>query len=77
MKSVIVRLPKKGDLGLCSKYRTLSLINHACTVLLLILFERLKGCVELYLSEEEAGFRSDRSTVQQVLALRLIAKKAL
>ena len=42
MKSVIVTFPKKGDLGLCSNYRTLSLINHACKVLLLILLKRLK-----------------------------------
>ena len=64
---------KKGDLGLCSNYRTLSLITHACKILLLILLKRLKGCFELHLSEEQAGFRSNRSTVQQVLALRLIA----
>ena len=43
----------------------------------LILLQRLKECVELYLSEEQAGFRSDRSTVQQILALMLIAEKAL
>ena len=42
MKSVIVTLPKKGDLGLCSNCRTLSPINHACKVLLLILLKRLK-----------------------------------
>ena len=33
--------------------------------------------MELYLSYEQAGFRNDRSTVQQVLARRLIAEKAL
>ena len=72
MKSV-----KKDGLDLCSNYRTLSLISHACKVLLLILLERLKGYVKLYLPEEQAGFRSDRSTVQHALALRLIAETAL
>ena len=48
-KSAIVTLPKKGDLGLCSNYRTMSLINYACKVLLLILLKGLKGCVEFYL----------------------------
>ena len=33
-KSIIVTLPKKGDLKICTNYRTISLINHACKVLL-------------------------------------------
>lgn len=74
-KSVIVTLPKKGDLGICSNYRTLSLINHMCKVYLLIILERLKTAVEPYMAEEQAGFRSDRSTVQQILTLRLIEEK--
>jgi len=28
------------------------------------------------MADEQAGFRKDRSTVQQILALRLIAEKA-
>jgi len=30
----------------------------------------------MYMSEEQAGFRANRSTVQQTLTLRLIAEKA-
>ena len=37
---------------------------------------RLKQQVEPQLSEEQAGFRQDRSTVHQILTLRLIAEKA-
>ena len=76
-KSIIVTLPKKGDLTDCSNYRTLSLINHMCKVFLLILLERLKARTEVHLSEEQAGFRKDRSTVQQILTLRLIAENTL
>ena len=75
-KSVIVTIPKKGDLADCSNYRTIALLSHISKVLLMVLLERLKAQVEPYLSEEQAGFRRDRSTVQQILILRLIAEKA-
>ena len=75
-KSVIVTIPKKGDLAECSNYRTIALSSHISKVLMMVLLERLKAQVEPYLSEEQAGFRRDRSTVQQILILRLIAEKA-
>ena len=42
-----------------------------------ILQERLRGAVEEHLSEEQGGFRPDRSTVQQILTIRLIAENVL
>ena len=42
----------------------------------MVLLERLKAQVEPYMSEEQAGFRKDRHTIQQILILRLIAEKA-
>jgi len=43
-------------------------------VIVVVLLERLKLQVEAYLTEEQAGFRSDRNTTQQVLILRLLAE---
>jgi len=48
-------------------------MNHMSKVMMMILLERLKPQLEPYLSEEQAGFREDRSTVQQILTLRLLA----
>jgi len=76
LQSVIVTIPKKGDLKECTNYRTIALINDACTVMLKVLLERLKAQMEPYLAETQAGFRSDRSTVRQILILRLVAEKA-
>ena len=76
-KSIVVTLPKKGDLKNCSNYRTLSLINHLCKILLMIILKRLKARAESCLSEEQAGFRSDRSTIHQILILRLIAENTI
>jgi Reverse transcriptase (RNA-dependent DNA polymerase) len=75
-KSVIITLPKKGDLSQCSNYRTVALLSHVGKVLMMVLLERLKAQMEIHLSEEQAGFRRDRSTVHQILILRLIAEKA-
>ena len=75
-KSILVTIPKKGDLTLCTNYRTIALINHMGKVLMMILLNRLKARTEQYMSDEQAGFRKDRSTVQQILMLRLIAEKA-
>lgn len=42
---------------------------------LLIVLNRLNSRIEPILSEKQAGFRSDRSKVQQMLTLRLIEEK--
>ena len=54
---------EKGDLTLCKNYRTIALINHMGKVLMIILLNRLKVKTEEYMSDEQAGFRKDRSTV--------------
>ena len=41
-----------------------------------VLLNRVKSHLDPYLSEEQAGFRKDRSTVHQILTLRLLAEKA-
>ena len=42
----------------------------------MILTERLRSQIEEHMVDEQARFRKDRSTVQQILALRPIAEKA-
>ena len=41
-QSLIITLPKKGNLQLCQNYRTISLISHPSKVMLRILLNRLK-----------------------------------
>lgn len=75
-KSVLVMLQKKGDLKDCNNYRSIALIPHVCKITLTILKERLEKVIEQHLSEEQAGFRKDRSTIQQILILRLLMEDA-
>ena len=74
-KSILVVLHKKGSALECNNYRTIALMSHLGKVLMTVLTERLRSQTEEHLSDEQAGFRKDRSTVQQILALRLIAEK--
>ena len=72
---ILVPISKKEGLSQCENYRTISLINYTGKILLIILLNRLKNQLEPHLSEEQAGFRKDRSTVHQILTLQLIAEK--
>ena len=76
IQSVLVTIPKKGDLMDCRNYRTIALMSHVGKIFMMILLERLKAQTEEHLADEQAGFRKDRNTVQQILMLRLIAEKA-
>src|SRR5271163_1874304 len=75
-KSVLVTIPKKGDLTKCNNYRTIALQSHVGKVLMIILLNRVKAQTEEFMADEQAGFRKDRNTMQQILVLRLIAEKA-
>ena len=74
-KSLVITLPKKGDLKLCNNYRTLSLISHPRKILLRVILNRLKHQANEIISEEQAGFMSGRSTAEQIFNLRSIIEK--
>ena len=76
-QSLIIPLPKKGNIKQCQNYRTISLISHPSKVMLKIILNRLKPVAEELLSEEQAGFRPGRSTIEQIFNCRLLIEKHL
>ena len=76
-QSLIITLPKKGNLQLCQNYRTISLISHPSKVMLRILLNRLKPLAEEIIKEEQAGFRAGRITTEQIFNLRILCEKYL
>ena len=60
-QSLIITLPKKGNLQLCQNYRTISLISHSSKVMLKVILNRLKPQAEEIIAEEQAGFRAGRT----------------
>ena len=74
---LVITLPKKGNLQLCQKYRTISLISHPSKVMLKIILNRLQLQAEEIIAEEQAGFRAGRSTIEQIFNLRILCEKYL
>ena len=76
-QSVVITLPKKGNLQQCQNYRTISLISHPSKVMLKIILNRLKPQAEKIVAEEQVGFRAGRSTTEQIFNLRILCEKYL
>ena len=76
-QSLVITFPKKGNLQLCQNYRTISLISHPSEVMLKIILNRLQPQAEEIIAEEQAGFRTGRSTTDQIFNLRILCEKYL
>jgi len=55
-KSLIVKVPKKGDLIQCDNYRGISLLSVPSKILCRILIDRLKSGVVEMIRQEQARF---------------------
>ena len=76
-QSLIITLPKKGNLQLCQNYRIIRLISPSSTVMLKVILNRLKPQAEELIAEEQAGFRAGRSTTEQIFNLRILCEQYL
>ena len=75
VNSVFIPIPKKGDLTKCGNYRTISLVSHASKVLLKVILNRIQKKTEEELPDEQAGFRPNRGTRDQITNLRVLMAK--
>jgi len=69
-----IPIPTKKMRKKFREHRTVSLISHPSKVLLTIILNRIKPGIEEILDDSQAGFRKDRSTVEQILNLRLLCE---
>ena len=61
-QSLVITLPKKGNLQQCQNYRTISLISHPGKVMLKVILNRLKPQAERIIAEEQEGVPQSRSS---------------
>ncbi|KAL7726621.1 hypothetical protein ACLKA6_010486 [Drosophila palustris] len=76
-RGIIIKLPKKGDLSDCNNWRGITLLNTSYKILATLLNERLQEKIEPTLRDEQAGFRPQRSCVDQANTLRAITEQAV
>ena len=70
-----VMLFKKGNSKDCGNYRTIALISHTSKVLLIIILNRMRKKVEEELSDVQAGYRSNRGTIDMLFTLQNLIEK--
>ncbi|GBP18862.1 Retrovirus-related Pol polyprotein from type-2 retrotransposable element R2DM; Endonuclease [Eumeta japonica] len=74
-KSTIVLLHKKGDKGDIGNYRPIVLMSNIYKVFSKILLFRLSNTLEENQPKEQAGFRSNFSTIDHIHVLRQVLQK--
>ncbi|MGL5901241.1 MAG: reverse transcriptase domain-containing protein [Cetobacterium sp.] len=73
----LIKIPKKGDLSKCTNYRGITLLSVPGKVFNRVLLNRMKDQVDAQLRDQQAGFRKDRSCVDQIATLRIIVEQSL
>ena len=69
--------PKKGVTSKCENYRTLRLVCHVSNIVLEIIRNQIKPCIEAQIAAEQAGFRPGSGQIEQIFSLRLLAENYL
>ena len=75
-RSVIIPIPKKGNIKECSNYRTIALISQASKVILKILQARLQRYMNPELPDIQAGFQKGKGSRDQIANICWIIEKA-
>ena len=76
-QSLVITLPKKGNLQQFQNYQMINLMSHPSKVMLKIILNRLKPKAEKIIAEEQAGFRAGRSTTEQIFNRLILCEKYL
>ena len=75
-KGLIVKLPKKGDLGDCNNWRGITLLSDTSKVFTRIILKRIKEAIDEVLRQEQAGFRKGKSCIDHIFVLRQILEQS-
>ena len=65
----LIKLPEKGELSNYSNYRGNTVLSVSGKFFDRIILKRMKGEVDTYLRNEEAGFRPQRSCIAQIVTI--------
>ena len=72
---IITLFKNKGDRGDCNNYRGISLLSIVGKVFARVILKRLQVLADRVLPESQCGYRSKRSTIDMISAIRLLQEK--
>ena len=75
IRSVLIPIPKKGNVKECSDHCTIQLISHASKVMFKILQARLQHYMNQEFPDVQARFRKGRGTRDQTANIHWIINK--
>ena len=74
--TILIKLYKnKGDRKICDNYRGIALLNITSKIFSRIILNRIQELIDHQLLETQFGFRSDRSTIDQIFTLKMTMEK--
>ena len=74
--AILIQLYKnKGDKTICDNYRGISLLTVTSKVFSRVILNRVQGTLDKQLLEEQAGSRTNRSTIDQIFTLKMVMEK--
>ena len=75
--AILIRLYKnRGDKYICGNYRGISLLVATSKIFSRVILNREQSLLDKQLLEEQAGFRTNRSTVDQIFILKMVMEKS-
>ena len=69
-KELVVSIFKKGDLRDCNNWRGVTLLPIISKIFHRMLLERIKKGIDKKLKKEQASFRPDGNTTEQIFTLK-------
>ena len=74
---LLIKISKKGDRAKCNNWRGITLLSVQSKVFTRVLLNRIKEHVNQRLRKEQAGFRPNRSCIDQINTLWIIIKQCI
>lgn len=76
-KSTFITIPKVPGTSECSKFRTISIMNQICKIVLRVVLARIRGKIRGEVAEEQYGFVAGKGTRNAIFVLRNLVERAI
>ena len=77
LANIFIPVPKASNTTKCEEHRTISLISHACSILLYIIKNRITKIINEHLKESQFGFREGSGIRNAIYVLRTIGERMM